>query len=157
MNITFERMAEADAEMLVRIQIAAFHHDSVLYPQVEIGGPPGYDSVEVMLTKIRQEVCYTIRADEQIVGGMVVYDRGAGHFHLDLIYIDPAYHDRGIGTQAIRFLEQAHPAHTWTLDTPIWALRNQHFYEKFGYVKVGEEVYDDITLIAYEKHLPPLA
>ena len=71
--------------------------------------------------------------------------------HLDLIYIDPAYHNLGIGTQAIQFLERTHPAERWTLHTPIWAVRNQHFYEKFGYVKVGEEVYPDITLIAYEK------
>jgi GNAT superfamily N-acetyltransferase len=154
MHITFERAAAEDAEALVRVQIAAFHHDSVLYPDVEIGGPPGYDSVEHALTKIRDEVYYAIRADGHIVGGIVVFDKGAGHWHLDLIYIDPAYHDRGIGSQALPFLEETHHASKWTLDTPSWAVRNRHFYEKFGYVKVGEEVYPGITLIAYEKNLP---
>jgi len=89
----------------------------------------------------------------QIIGGMVVVDQGQGHFHLDLIFIDPTHHNRGIGTQALQFIEQRYPATKWTLNTPTWAIRNQHFYEKFGYVKVGEDVLPDITLIVYEKHI----
>ena len=52
MNISIERATPADVENLVKAQIAAFHHDSVMYPGVEIGGPPGYDSVEQMREKI---------------------------------------------------------------------------------------------------------
>jgi ribosomal protein S18 acetylase RimI-like enzyme len=152
-QITFERARAADAEALVSAQIAAFHHDSVLYPGVEIGGPPGYDSVEHMLAKIGEDECYAIVCAGQIIGGIVVFDLGDGHFHLDLIAIDPAYQNRGIGTQAIRFIEQAYPATKWSLDTPAWAVRNQHFYEKFGFVKVGEEAFPDITLFQYEKRL----
>ena len=65
----------------------------------------------------------------------------------------PAHHDRGIGTQAMHFIEAHLPATRWTLDTPIWAIRNIHFYEKLDYVKVGKIEEDDITLIMYEKHL----
>jgi ribosomal protein S18 acetylase RimI-like enzyme len=89
----------------------------------------------------------------QIIGGMVVVDRGHGHFHLGLIFIDPAYHNRGIGTRAMQFIEETYPATQWSLDTPDWAVRNQHFYEKFGYVKVKEEEHPGITLIVYEKWL----
>lgn len=151
MHITFERATAADAEALVRVQIAAFHHDAVLYPGVEIGGPPGYDSPEHMLKKIDNDECYKILDAGQIIGVIVVFDEDYGHFHLDLIAIDPAHQDRHIGTQAIRFIERTYQATRWTLDTPIWATRNQHFYEKLGYVKVGEEVLPDITLISYEK------
>ena len=70
---------------------------------------------------------------------------------LDVIYVTPEQHGRGIGTRAMRFVEGAHRATRWTLDTPSWAVRNQHFYEKLGYAKVGETVYPDITLFAYEK------
>ena len=153
MNVTIERATAVDAEALVQSQIAAFHHDSLIYPGVEIGGPPGYDSIENMLAKIQEDDCYKIMVDGQIVGGIVVFGKGQGHFHLDLIYIDPDYHNRGIGTQAMQFLERHYAATKWTLDTPDWATRNHHFYEKFGYVKVGEDVLDDITLIAYEKRL----
>ncbi len=151
MNVTFERATPADAEALVKVQIAAFHHDSILYPDVEVGGPPGYDSVEGTRKKIEADEFYKIVHDGQIIGGIVVYDQGEGHYHLDLIYLDPEYHNRGIGTQAMQFLEQTYAATKWTLDTPEYAVRNQHFYEKFGYVKVGTREEPDITLIVYEK------
>jgi GNAT superfamily N-acetyltransferase len=154
MNLTFERATAADAEALVAAQIAAFHHDAVLYPGVEIGGPPGYDSVEDMRRRMAEGQCYKMLDTGQIAGGMVVFDMGAGHVHLGVIFIDPAHQNRGLGTQALQFLERTYTDATrWTLDTPTWAIRNQHFYEKLGYVKVGEEVLPDITLIQYEKRL----
>jgi ribosomal protein S18 acetylase RimI-like enzyme len=157
-NIVFERAIPADAETLVKVQIAAFHHDSVLYPDVPQGGPPGYTSVETALQKMREDEFYKIIADGQIVGGFVIFDVGNGHYHLDVIFIDPAYQDRGIGTQAIQFMEQTYPASLWTLNTPAYAIRNQHFYEKHGYVKVGEGLLDEgggqmLLLYDYEKRI----
>ena len=150
LKITIKRATAADVDNLVRVQILAFHHDAKLYPGVEIGGPPGYDSVEKMREKIDVDECYTIFADKTAIGGIVVYVMEEGHYHLDLIFIDPAYHNKGIGSQAMQFLETTYPAKRWTLDTPKYAIRNQHFYEKFGYVKV-REFESDIPLIAYEK------
>lgn len=153
MNISIERAVPEDAERLVHVQIAAFHYDSELYPGVETGGPPGYDSVPHMLEKIERDECYIILDAGRCIGGLVLFDKGNGHYHLDVIFIDPAYQNRGIGSQAIQFIEQVYPANCWTLDTPQWAVRNQHFYEKFGYVKVREFVADGTPLIAYEKRL----
>jgi ribosomal protein S18 acetylase RimI-like enzyme len=152
MNLTFERATDDDAEALVKVEIAAFHHDNVLYG-VPLDGPPGYDSVDTALTKMRESDYYKIVLDGQIIGGMTVYDQGERHFHLDLIYINPAHHDRGIGSRAMSFLDQTYPAKKWSLDTPAYAIRNQHFYEKFGYVKVGETEYPGITLFAYERYI----
>jgi GNAT superfamily N-acetyltransferase len=153
MQLTFERAVAADAQALVDVQVRAFHHDSVLYPGVEIGGPPGYDSIEVLIEDLEKHPCHKIVCDGHIVGGIVVFDRGNGRFHLDRIYLDPDYHNRGIGTRAMQFIEATYPATKWTLDTPLYALRNQHFYEKLGYVKVKEIAADGITLVAYEKYL----
>ena len=52
---------------------------------------------------------------------------------------------------AMQFIEQAYPAQKWTLHTPAYAIRNQHFYEKLGYIKMAEEYDDDFLLFAYEK------
>jgi len=153
MDITFERATPEDAEALVRVQIAAFHNDAEIYPGVALGGPPGYDSVDSVFQMIAEDDYYKIIADGQIAGGIVVLDRGAGHMHLDVLYVDPAAHNRGIGTQAMHFIERTYPATKWTLDTPLYATRNHHFYEKFGYVRVGEHPADDIILIAYEKYI----
>ena len=153
MMVTFKRATAADVEALVKLQILAFHDDARMYPGVEIGGPPGYDSIEDTLQKVLDDDFYTISYDGEMVGGMAIFDMGQGHYHLDVIFIDPAYHNRGIGAQAILFIERTYPAKKWTLNTPGYAIRNHHFYEKFGYVKVGEHAYEDFTLLDYEKHL----
>ena len=153
LNVSIERVVEEDAETLVKLQIAAFHYDSQLYPGIEVGGPPGYDSVAVMLRKIEEDECYKIIVDGQCIGGIVAILMDEAHCHLDLIFLDPAYHNRGIGTHAMRWLEGAYPVRRWTLDTPEWAVRNRRFYEKLGYVKVAEHEHDGTPLIAYEKQL----
>jgi ribosomal protein S18 acetylase RimI-like enzyme len=153
MSTSFERATPADAEDLVKMQIVAFHDDARLYPGEEESGPPGYDSVDVMLERISEAIVYKIVMDGRIIGGIIIYDHGQGEMHLDVINIAPEYHNQGIGTQAMQFIEQAHPAEKWTLHTPGYAIRNQHFYEKTGYVKT-EEVYDgDFLLYAYEKQM----
>jgi GNAT superfamily N-acetyltransferase len=150
MNITFETPTPDDAEALVQVQIRAFHDDTRLYG-VELGGPEGYDSVEHMREKTAKHPSHKILLDGKIVGGMVVFDRGGGYYHLDVIFIDPDYHNQGIGTQALQFLDRTYPAKKWTLDTPQYATRNHHFYEKMGYVKVREFEDHGFALIAYEK------
>ena len=154
MELTFLRATDADAETLVAAQIASFHHDAVLYPGVEAGGPPGYDSLAFMQRMMAGGDVYAIRADGVIVGGIGVFDEGSGHYHLGVIFLDPDHQNRGIGTRAMHFLEATYPDwHRWTLDTPQYAIRNHHFYEKLGYVRVGIDVQPDITLYIYEKRL----
>jgi len=154
MDISIRKATPDNASELVRVQIAAFEHDATIYPGVEPGGPPGYDSVADMLDKIADDECYVISLDGVCIGGIVVFDMGGGHFHLDVIFIDPAFHNLGIGTQAMAFIEQSYPATKWTLDTPQWAVRNQHFYEKLGYKKVRLFTAEDNTpLIAFEKKI----
>ncbi len=153
MNVSIERATPADVEKLVEVQIAAFHDDARLYPGVTLGGPPGYDSVEHTLDMIHSYDYYKMQVDGQIVGGVMVTDEGEGHMHLAVIFIDPSYHSRGIGTQTIEFVERTYPAKKWTLDTPDYATRNHHFYEKFGYVRVGSQPVEDFMLLAYEKQM----
>jgi len=153
MPVSFRRATLDDTDALVGAAVAAFHHDSILYPEVQIGGPPGYNSPAVMRRKIVEGECYTMVEGERVIGGIVVFVKGDGHYHLDLIFIVPDHHDRGIGTHAMHFLENTYPATRWTLDTPTWAGRNIRFYEKLGYVKVGEFEDGDTILIAYEKRM----
>ena len=155
-NLSFEPATSADAEMLVRVQTDSFNSDSLTYPGIEPGGPSGYDKIESVLEQIRDDLVHKIVYDGKIVGGIVVEDLGQGHFHLDRLYIDPAYHNLGIGSRAMNFIEREYPARLWTLNTPTYATRNQHFYEKFGYIRTGEfpePDHPDIVLIDYEKHM----
>src|SRR5579862_1635155 len=123
-----------------------------MYPGVEEGGPPGYDQLDNVLEKINRDIYYKFVYDGQIVGGIVANDLGGGHMHVDVLFIDPAYHNLGIGTRAMQFVEREYPALIWTLNTPKYALRNQHFYEKLGYVVVGEGPEPGgLILLDYEK------
>lgn len=151
MDVTIERSTAAEAAALVRVQVAAFHSDAVTYPGVEAGGPDGYDSVETMRRKIREDDVYTIRADGQIAGCIIVWPGEHGGQHLDVLVVDPALHGRGIGRAAMAFLERQYPGAHWTLDTPAYATRNHRFYEAAGYVKVREYDADGFALYAYEK------
>lgn len=156
MNVTIERSVHQEAEELVRVQVESFHSDAVLYPGVEKGGPPGYDSVDRMRRKIAEDVTYTIRADGKIVGGVMLFEKEAGHLHLDVFFVDPSLHSKGIGSKAMTFLAETYPGVRWTLDTPVYALRNHHFYEKFGFVRVGQTFEPDgFALYAYEKAADP--
>ena len=65
----------------------------------------------------------------------------------------PDYQNQGIGSQAMTFLEETYPhINQWTLDTPVWAKRNQRFYEKHGYVKTGTMMGGELVL--YTRWMP---
>jgi len=150
--VTFERPLLTDAPALLDVQVRSFHSDADTYPGVALGGPPGYDSLDIVIEDIQEHLYTKIIYEGQIVGGFLVEDCGDGHFHLATLYIDPDYHNKGVGSQTMQFIEATYPARLWTLDTPVYATRNQHFYEKFGYVKIGEKVFsDDVPLITYQK------
>jgi ribosomal protein S18 acetylase RimI-like enzyme len=156
--ITFEKATEEDAQALTDVQIRTFDDDSRRFFGEESGGPPGYDSVDRQIEDIRSGHYYKMLDGERIIGGMNIFEMSDTHCYLGLIYIDPDYQDRGIGTQAIRFAEATFPAaKKWTTNTPAQATRNHHFYEKLGYVKVREELIEEDgesgTLFFYEKRL----
>lgn len=153
--IRFKRARPADAPALAELQTRTFDDDSRRHGQGDRGGPPGYDSQAWQREVMRKAAYYKVLDDERIIGGVIVFNMGGGHYELARVYIDPDYQGRGIGGQVIDFIERAFPARRWTLDTPAWALRNQHFYEKHGYVKIGEEPRygTPFPLVLYEKQI----
>jgi len=142
--IAIERATAADAVELTAIQARTFQDDNVRKPPgCSMEGPPGYDSIEWNAARIAETRYFKILQDGRIVGGIIVFDMGHGHCELGRIYVDPTFQDHGIGQAAMRQVFDAFPdAHRWTLGTPKWAVRNQHFYEKLGFVKVRETEVD---------------
>jgi N-acetylglutamate synthase-like GNAT family acetyltransferase len=60
---------------------------------------------------------------------------------LGTIFVDPDIQDRGIGTQAWKFIEATYPdMQSWKLGTPDWTAKNHYFYEqKCGFEKGRED------------------
>ncbi len=154
--IEIERATTGDAARLTRVQTRTFEDDNQRKPPgCSMEGPPGYDSVDWNTRWIKKTPYFKILSGSQIVGGLIVFDLGEGRYELGRIYVDPDCQNRGIGQQAVAWMFEAFPQATrWTVGTPGWARRNQHFYEKMGFVRVRETAVDpDLgwSGIEYEK------
>jgi GNAT superfamily N-acetyltransferase len=151
--IRFEKATALDAKALTEVQARCFDDDSRRFAGLPSGGPPGYDSVGWQVQMMQRGMYYKILDDKRIIGGIILFNQGNGVCHLGRIYLDPDYQNQGIGGEAMEFIEKLFPAaRKWTLGTPGWAVRNHHFYEKHGYVKVGEEPFGpDGVGFLYEK------
>ena len=69
-------------------------------------------------------------ADSSVVA-LLVLDDGT----IDQLYVDPAYHGIGLGSQLVELAKSEHPAglDLWTFQTNVGARR---FYERHGFVAV---------------------
>ena len=131
---------EENLEALTGICVRAFHTD-VDCGAPEVGGPPGYDSVEHQRRMLERAHEYlTIVADGKIVGGFLVFRSADDAFYVCQIFLDPSCHRQGMGTRAMeRMLARYPEATAWRTDTPAWNTRTRPFYEKLGFRVYKEE------------------
>ncbi len=155
--IHLERADAKDAETIVRLKIDAFKREVQLYGY----GPPNYSSVEQQRKVLEDKSIdyYKVYDGGTLIGGASVTACGEGQYYLSSIYIADGTQNTGAGSRTLQLLLERYPdAVKWTLETPCRSLRNHHFYEKHGFVKVGETAPepDGFFLFLYEK-LPPQA
>ena len=71
---------------------------------------------------------YRIMTDNKKAGGVVINVNGR-HGELELLFVSPQLHSKGIGHAAWLAIEQLHPGVTvWETVTPYFDQRNIHFY-----------------------------
>jgi len=145
---------DADAEPLAAISRRAFEHD-VNYGAPGPCGPPGYDSAGWQQEMIRNGRFFKVLEQDRLVGGFVLFRLEDGSVEFGRAFLEPECQNRGIGAELLRFAEGVFAeTKRLVLDTPSWNLRTQHFYEKGGYVKVGElDTGEGFVLFQYEKRL----
>ena len=73
---------------------------------------------------------YRIVLDGKKVGGVVLrIDKEAAHGELELLFVQPEVHNKGIGQAAWKAVEALHPEiKVWETITPYFEKRNIHFY-----------------------------
>ena len=85
-------------------------------------------SRETIEAAIDSGEAYRIMQDEQTVGGVIIKvegDRG----DLEILFVSPDVHSKGIGYAAWCAVEKLHPEVTvWETITPYFEKRNIHFY-----------------------------
>lgn len=156
-SMRLETATPADARTLMQICVQAFEEEIEQW-----GGPIGIDRIEAHLDWMRTYLYYKIVLDEKTVGGVLVDPQDDEHYVLCAMFIAPESQNQGIGTQAMRLLEETHPTATqWSLSAAYSSHKSHYFYEKLGYVKVGKTKpggYPEISdkrfhLFLYEKKL----
>lgn len=77
---------------------------------------------------IEAGIAYRIFDDEKVVGGAVLrIEDEIGE--LELLFIKPSEHSKGIGQKAWNAIEESHPnVKRWETFTPYFETRNIHFY-----------------------------
>ena len=102
------------------------------------GGPPGYMSIQFHTKMARLNHLYKLLVDGHIIGGAILLNIGR-------IFISPEHLRKGYGIYIMQEIEGMFPTvKEFYLDTPIWNIRTNSFYQKLGYTEYkreGEFVY----------------
>ena len=94
---------------------------------------------------------YRILLDGKKVGGVVLRVEG-DHGELELLFVSPKAHSKGIGYAAWCAVEQLHPeVKVWETCTPYFEKRNIHFYvNKCGF-HIVEYMWKDDEMFRFQK------
>ncbi|MBR3748573.1 MAG: GNAT family N-acetyltransferase, partial [Firmicutes bacterium] len=132
-NVTLTRLTGDDREQFILDNQYAFRYGAM----EEFGERDSHfeEDGEIISRKTIEDsidggVAYRIREDGRIVGGLVLkIDGKTRHNHLDLLFISPEAHSRGIGLAAWQEVERLYPeTEVWETCTPYFETRNIHFY-----------------------------
>ncbi|MDF2670157.1 MAG: hypothetical protein K0R67_2463 [Paenibacillus sp.] len=149
--LSLRRASPHHAEALHRIQKAAFQEDLDTYQDFETN--PACETLDQMVHKIDKHDYFAIYFEEGLVGGVAVRQTADHEYRLSPIYLSPDFQNKGLGTQIFTSLFAVYQdARSWSLDTPKMNKRNGHFYEKLGFLPVGEHYINErLTLTRYHR------
>ena len=131
--VTLTRLTNDDREQFIIDNQWAFKYGAM----IEFGERDDHfeEDGEIISRKtiensIDNGVAYRIREDGRIVGGLVLrIDEKTQHNELELLFVNPDVHSKGIGYTAWQEVEKLYPeTKVWTTCTPYFEKRNIHFY-----------------------------
>ena len=95
---------------------------------------------------------YRIVVDGKKVGGAIIkIDKVTNHNHLELFFVSPEEHSKGIGYGAWLAIEALHPeTEVWETCTPYFEKRNIHFYVN----KCGFHIVEFFNEFNVDEHCP---
>lgn len=150
MSLQFLKAGTADAVSLMCISKKSFDSD-VEVGSSSVGGPPGYNSLSFYTKMARMNCLYKLVDDYKIVGGALLFLK-ADELNVGRIFVDPEHFRKGYGIFMMQQIEAMFSeVKVFTLDTPIWNVRTNAFYQKLGYVEVrrnGDFVYYEKRKVA---------
>ena len=98
-------------------------------------GPPGYMSVDFHIKMAKANHLYKLSADGLIVGGAILFVDGS-KLNIGRIFVDPEHFRKAYGIFMMQEIERIFSdAKEIYLDTPVWNIRTNAFYQKLGYIE----------------------
>ena len=134
-SITFRRIAAGDREEFLAMSREFYTSEAVLHPIPDDHHARAFDE---LMRSDAYLVCYIMELAGQAVGYALLtktYSREAGGLNVwvDELYLRPGYRGLGAGSAFFAFLEQAHPAARYRLETEPENKRAQSLYRRMGY------------------------
>lgn len=150
MDIEIFRAQSQDAKRLAEVFNTSFYSDYVKY-----GECPGHNKTEdSMLAGMKEHLVYKIVVEGIIVGAISVKQEPENRYYLGALCVIPDYANKGIGQQAMRFLDDEFPqASHWALETPTDKAQNHYFYKKFGYMVTKEYMDGSVSVSYFERQV----
>lgn len=132
--IELKKAGTADALVINSISKRAFDSDIFVGAPSKIG-PPGYKSKSFYMRMARASRLYKLTDDGLIIGGAIFSIEGS-RLNIDRIFIEPEHFRKGYGIFLMQEIEKALSDVTEiVLDTPVWNIRTNAFYQKLGYIE----------------------
>lgn len=130
-NVELQPLQPSDREQFIRDNQEAFNYGAL----EEFGRRDDHFeedgeiiSRETIERSIDDGEAYRILLDGEKVGGVVLKVDGA-HGNLELLFVSPRIHSKGVGYAAWCAVERLHPeVRVWETVTPYFEQRNIHFY-----------------------------
>lgn len=149
--INVEPATEQDLDQILELQKKAFYGQAVIYNDFNL--PPLSQTLNDLKKEFREKNIYKTEKDEQIIGSVRCHIKDKA-LHIEKLIVDPAFQNRGIGTNLMMSLENkyAQSVARFEIFTGHKSQRNLHLYKKLGYLEMSREVIrDDLILIHMEK------
>ena len=135
MKVKLVPLTSSDREQFILDNQWAFKHGAM----IEFGERDNHidDDGEIISRKTIEccidepnNITYRITLDGKNVGGVILkIDKITQHNHLEILFVIPEEHTKGIGYAAWKQIEEMYPdTKIWETCTPYFEKRNIHFY-----------------------------
>jgi GNAT superfamily N-acetyltransferase len=150
-EVSIKKTKLDEIENLLAIQKEVFAEDYALYKDHD--STPVNETKEKLIENIERFFHFTIWLDNDIIGAIDIRPLDDKRLRLSKLFLRTEYQNKGLGSTIIQLMESEFPfIQNWSLYTPYLNKRNHHFYEKLGYMKIGEvQVTEKLQLFKYEK------
>ena len=140
-----------DAKEILQLQKLAYQSEAKIYNDYTI--PPLIQSLEEMVSDLREKIVLKLTVDGKIVGSVRGYVKN-GTGNLGRLMVHPEFQRRGLGTRLIQAIEeQLGQVKRYELFTGNKSEGNIRLYKKLGYRIIRTETANDRLVMVFMEKL----